>query len=845
MSIPPSPLASVFSDNQGMSPITQPIFTDGFGHFSWYAAAGLYTVIVAIGGNIYQILPDQSLGAVGTGTPPGTALQLQTNGTVNPNQLLLNLVGTGDVSVVTNANGTTTINGTGVAEAATGTGTLLVSAFSNVSTAAQGTTLAADGSGNATVTGDSKVYASVFPGANLGAQIAAAAVSFGGNPGTVVVDVVGGSLTAPVTLPLYVDLVGASVYTTVNISGTGSIVLSGVNALRNITLSNTGSAASIAATSASEMTIDSVNFVGGLYGIHLNMCADFRISNVSFSTTAVTGGAFIFIQGGGPGTIVNPRIEAMIMETNSGPLASVGCRLIYLQNCAQVSVDNPFINGVDCSKIGASGAVSFSGASYCSLTGGIINNNTNCDGVLCESQSNLGGQGASYINISNVVSTNNSSNTSPAGAEAQTGDGFDVFNSSHIYFSNCVAEGNGTWNGNPQEGFEIFASYDVVCTGCSAIGNGNATLAEAGFGWSVVNSPFTKMIGCTSNYNALDGVRLVAGPGLANTVGTAVTLNVSSTETFGCNWEPGTIVYIAGTKYEIASIMSASALTLTTSAGTQTGATFIVASYGCAIQGSSFESNGQTGSVSGYTIGIQIGSVTNDFSGGNIVGNLSKDYQAAQTQTYGAQLSGNGRAYFIGNDFRLNKTGTINDTVGTSPQVYDDGSTLQVDTISLLAGNVLQAPTVSATDKSINAATTAWVANQIVGDAPATASIAQVVYSHTTTGQTAPVANATVYTTTAAGIFRVSGTCYATTLSSSAWSVVPQSTVTQNGATGSLTVSVGDAINIGTSYTGNSNSGGQIFNLASGAAIGVSVATNSGSNTAGVYAYSILIERLA
>jgi hypothetical protein len=71
---PPAPLASIYSDPLGASPITQPIQTDGFGHADFYALAGLYTVIISIGGVVQNVYADQNLGNGGlnvtiTGTP--------------------------------------------------------------------------------------------------------------------------------------------------------------------------------------------------------------------------------------------------------------------------------------------------------------------------------------------------------------------------------------------------------------------------------------------------------------------------------------------------------------------------------------------------------------------------------------------------------------------------------------------------------------------------------------------------------------------------------------------------------------------------------------------------------
>ncbi len=62
LTLPPTPLAIIYSDVNGLIPIVQPISTDGFGHYNFYALAGLYTIIVANGGSIQQYFPDQLLG---------------------------------------------------------------------------------------------------------------------------------------------------------------------------------------------------------------------------------------------------------------------------------------------------------------------------------------------------------------------------------------------------------------------------------------------------------------------------------------------------------------------------------------------------------------------------------------------------------------------------------------------------------------------------------------------------------------------------------------------------------------------------------------------------------------
>jgi hypothetical protein len=120
-----------------------------------------------------------------------------------------------------------------------------------------------------------------------------------------------------------------------------------------------------------------------------------------------------------------------------------------------------------------------------------------------------------------------------------------------------------------------------------------------------------------------------------------------------------------------------------------------------------------------------------------------------------------------------------------------------------------------------------------------------IVYSNVTTGIVAAFANATVFTTSAAGVYRVTGDVWPTTLSSTAWTVSLETSTTPNGATGPITTGITTRI-VGTTYGGsNSGFGSTTFSLASGATIGISLVTPSGSNTSGVLSYLVNIERLA
>ena len=82
--VPPSPLATIYSDPLGANPITQPIIADGFGHYDFYALQMLYTLVVVNTGIEQVYYPDQSLGGVGSGgtvpTPPaGSSGNIQGN----------------------------------------------------------------------------------------------------------------------------------------------------------------------------------------------------------------------------------------------------------------------------------------------------------------------------------------------------------------------------------------------------------------------------------------------------------------------------------------------------------------------------------------------------------------------------------------------------------------------------------------------------------------------------------------------------------------------------------------------------------------------------------------------
>jgi len=64
--IPPSPEVQLYADSAGVTPITQPVITDGYGHAFYYVAPGTYTVVY-YSPQIQQLnLLDQAIVSTGT-----------------------------------------------------------------------------------------------------------------------------------------------------------------------------------------------------------------------------------------------------------------------------------------------------------------------------------------------------------------------------------------------------------------------------------------------------------------------------------------------------------------------------------------------------------------------------------------------------------------------------------------------------------------------------------------------------------------------------------------------------------------------------------------------------------
>lgn len=99
--VPPTPLQDIFSDPNGLVPITQPILTDGFGHYDFYVAPGTYTLLVASSGITQQVYTDQTIGLAGGGVA-GTTLTL--NGSTLSSSV--NIINSTNIEWADNGDGT-------------------------------------------------------------------------------------------------------------------------------------------------------------------------------------------------------------------------------------------------------------------------------------------------------------------------------------------------------------------------------------------------------------------------------------------------------------------------------------------------------------------------------------------------------------------------------------------------------------------------------------------------------------------------------------------------------------------------------------------------------------------
>lgn len=98
--IPPSPLATIYSDSAGLVPLTNPVKTDGLGNFFFYAASGAYTLVIYDPNNgiATLVLPDQAVLTPGGGSVTSVDLSMPAEFAVSGNPI----TGAGTIVVAKN-----------------------------------------------------------------------------------------------------------------------------------------------------------------------------------------------------------------------------------------------------------------------------------------------------------------------------------------------------------------------------------------------------------------------------------------------------------------------------------------------------------------------------------------------------------------------------------------------------------------------------------------------------------------------------------------------------------------------------------------------------------------------
>lgn len=117
-----------------------------------------------------------------------------------------------------------------------------------------------------------------------------------------------------------------------------------------------------------------------------------------------------------------------------------------------------------------------------------------------------------------------------------------------------------------------------------------------------------------------------------------------------------------------------------------------------------------------------------------------------------------------------------------------------------------------------------------------------VAYKILTGQNAASGAYATVYTTLTAGFYRINGSIYATTVSSTSWNVELAAQLTNNGGAVASSWEVA-ACNLDTLAGGQPISSPLAY-LPAGATIQIGTFTLTGSNTSGVFSYAVCIEQV-
>lgn len=233
-----------------------------------------------------------------------------------------------------------------------------------------------------------------------------------------------------------------------------------------------------------------LRFEGGTHQLNLNDCSDFTVEDTQHAVTTVPGTSCVFLFQSSNGTVDGVKILPGVIPTYVG-----APRLFLANQCSSLALSNINIRGVDMSPCTTGGGFSMMACTNCTVSDSVILALKAADGVVVE-------EGSTDIVFSNVVSSGHNASAGVGAGGTETGDGFDIFNSSRIWLVNCLARGNGFIGGHPN--VEIYTSNEVYLLNCDT-SEGTGTGAGAS-GVIVRGSPNVTLFNVTSKGNQSGGL---------------------------------------------------------------------------------------------------------------------------------------------------------------------------------------------------------------------------------------------------------------------------------------------------------------------------------------------------
>jgi hypothetical protein len=265
--------------------------------------------------------------------------------------------------------------------------------------------------------------------------------------------------------------------------------------VRDLYLSGTTTPYLLNALGAANLALTGITCSGGNRQIYLNSCSDFTVSNTHHSASLLAGSATTI-----EGITVYACNHGIINEIRcpgyTAPVTAGDFNFVNIQNSDSVIVDDVVAQKIDLSQCTNGGVVSVFGSTNCIVNGVRGDHCWNADGVAVQNNGATRSTDAlvsdchfSYLNA-----------TVGAGANTNSGTGFDIFSADRVSLSNCSSRLS--WqNGAGALGYlmEINSCTEVTAeqVNCSD----NATFHGIG----IIDSPDTKLTACTSRRNWQSG----------------------------------------------------------------------------------------------------------------------------------------------------------------------------------------------------------------------------------------------------------------------------------------------------------------------------------------------------